>query len=642
MRSYSLAAIVPTLSVVVACASAGCAVATDVSPDQLEENTEAAEGAVSTPSGDAVTSTATCTTAQNPVLDLLCKLPGASCTAKSCKSTSTDFEVFTGVTNKPPTNVAPKDVHTNGYGARGRRIGEAGLCLLKDLANTEAKAQALPNHGFSATQRVGFESFSKTTKTVKAWRQMQVCAPFFGCVNPPTQRITATLVDSASAGKMLGNLPVLRSYGLLFHSEGQSNSTNFSLPSFPIYTPIGPLTVTPSATYKANMPALTGSKTHTPLYVRGLAPVPGPAEWWMGDTAGRYPGEAIESVLASSPTSAPTGWVSQIAFGTRGSGDVWVPVSGEASRNHGRPDLELSRARTIPEAGDSAVLTASANVSYNFKKLLPKPLLSGPFNVTQATVWVKPTIRGEYQGQFDVVAAESMNPVIDVADSRENLAQIRMPSSVSVNGSVEVAVGLDLVIKVDTPFGDVTVVDVHPKAGAPLAEWPATKAAKTAGTSMLRWGESPAVNTSQGPYGTMTYVDEGTYGPMTTWSGSTISNPQQFVQQCLSQDPPSKPVPGPAYTAPNPADVQPLVEFPCNVCVNVAPQPGTSVSGPMTVLPSTSNPLPASKQWACDSYGGQLGCMDLCVYDPATGATTVKHSATEIVSAQCSAAYRVK
>ncbi len=39
---------------------------------------------------------------------------------------------------------------------------------------------------------------------------------------------------------------------------------------------------------------------------------------------------------------------------------------------------------------------------------------------------------------------------------------------------------------------------------------------------------------------------------------------------------------------------------------------------------------------------GQLGCMDLCVYDPATGATTVKHSATEIVSAQCSAAYRVK
>ena len=70
MRSYSLAAIVPTLSVVVACASAGCAVGTDVSPDQLEENTEAAEGAVSTPSGDAVTSTATCTTAASTPLSM--------------------------------------------------------------------------------------------------------------------------------------------------------------------------------------------------------------------------------------------------------------------------------------------------------------------------------------------------------------------------------------------------------------------------------------------------------------------------------------------------------------------------------------------------------------------------------------------
>lgn len=51
------------------------------------------------------------------------------------------------------------------------------------------------------------------------------------------------------------------------------------------------------------------------------------------------------------------------------------------------------------------------------------------------------------------------------------------------------------------------------------------------------------------------------------------------------------------------------------------------------LYPSTSNPLPASKHWDCDSYG-KSGCMDLCAWNPLTHALTVAKSAVDLMPAK--------
>lgn len=642
MRTLSLNALNRTLTFLVAAScAAGCAVGSDISPEEMEPGTEAAEEAVSTPEGDAITSNVSCSTDQNKTINLLCNLPGVSCPTKTCAASTTQFEVYTGVTNNVP-NVPFDKAKSNGYGARGRRIAEAGLCLLRDLATKTNEVKAADG-GFSATQRVGFESFDKTTKTVKAWRQMEVCAPIFGCVNPPTQSFSATLVSSTSLGaKMVGDFPVNRSWALQFKANGQSNALNINLPSLSVQTPAGPLTVTPSASYSANLPVLPGSKTYTPLYVRGVSPYPANfPEWWTGDTAGRYPGEATESMLAASGYQ-PGGWVSQIALGTRGPESSWTPITGTASRDKGRPDLELDRARSTPEKADSSVLQASASIVYDPTSLLPSFLKSSPLKITQAQVFVRPKMTGMYEGQFDVVAAESHALPADVGSSA-TLSQVRMPSAASAHGQFEMEVGLDLAIEVCLPFvGCKNVVSAHPRTGIPLADYDSFKAGPTASASSWLSGDAPKINSGVWNNITVYTVDEGTYSSMTTPSGATVSNPQQFVNDCLAQQPAAKTAPAPAYTPPNPNELQNLLEFPCNVCVYVDPSSGASQTGPVSVLPSTSNPMPSGKKWQCDGFGSTLGCMDMCRYDPATGATVVTRSATDLVDQQCSSAYRVK
>lgn len=624
------------LAFVAAAALSACAVDATTAPEDLETITEG----VSTSDGDAIVSNLACSPQANMALDVICDMPGANCITRTCSATQTKFEVYTGVTNLPPTKV---DGKTNGYGARGRKISEAGLCLLQDLATHPAPALTASSGDFKATQRVGFASYDKATSTVKTWRQLEVCAPIFGCVNPPTQSITVSLVSAPSVGgKKIGDFPVKRSYALSIDADAQDQATSVLLPSLPIQTPIGTVEVTPSASYYAKQPTIAGSKTFTELYVRGVSPeVVAYEEWKAGDTAGRTTGEAREAILASKPLFS-SGWVSQMSFGTRGAENVWTPVTGQASKNHGRPDLELDRARSATEQAESATLTAAAEVSFDPTSILPSFMKSNPLKITNARVWVRPVMHGDYTAQLDIFASETTSPSSDVGDARRSMSQILFPTAVTSSGTVELMAGLDLKIKLDLGIASKTLLDVHLSTGVPLASWDTKMASRTAGTSIRLGGEAPAVKNAVSPTGFgYKYVDEGTYEKMTSFAGTTVGNPQGLVDQCLAKESATGTVPEPAFTPGDESDIQDVIEFPCNVCVDLEDYAGSTYTDPVSIIPSTSNPMATPKQWSCDKRAAELGCMDLCRFDPNTQALTVAHSAVDIASFECRATNRV-
>jgi len=309
----------------------------------------------------------------------LCDAPeGEKCIDVRSSCQTIEQELFAGTT----FDLDGED-WTCGVGGRGAIMGEAALCMLRDLANpalaidpggplvghagtdvrTGTDVRAVINLGdpFGTSeirQRLKFQSFDREQRTMTGYQDIKLCLPVLGCIDHEVQKFTARLVQSDAAPATCGDVALDQAHALVITAEDNEHELEFNFPDINVPTPIGPLTFEPVARFRTFLKDVLspyqGETTHFRTHhtdepgcteqcrVPEGAPVPigsGYAAELM-DVYGRSPGVA-ETIAGATRT----GWSSQYGLGGRNADSgvdrlepsddpLWNPTTD-------RPDLVL-------------------------------------------------------------------------------------------------------------------------------------------------------------------------------------------------------------------------------------------------------------------------------------------------------------
>ena len=599
------------------------------------------------------------------VINAICSLTsggGGGCINRSDTCTQVEPQLFTGVTLNSPSVGNPQWCE---LGGRGQIMGEAALCLLRDLAQpAQSPSQGGPGitidnppislgplGNVQVTQRVGFLSFDVPSRVMRGYQDVSFCLPVFGCVSDVTQRFTASLIQGGH-GQHCGDYPIDTGHALDILADDNEHSLSTSISPIIIYTPYGPISVQPQFGFGTALKVVTSPYgdpatvtsvrdfyTYAPNSTCGapralLSDLPQGAILGAGILVtaggGQPPG-------VGDPLDGGKGWDSQVALGGRDA-DPANPLWMFDPLTKTRPDLDQRQARKVDEKKFVGTASASLPIAYDPSKLLPPALNSFPFHV-ELSLSVTPAVATDAASQFnlDMTEGSFRRPVplppdchelID--DSTRLLLQSRVESYAAFTITIEFKFFLEInlglfsktLIDIDTPITPVNISDKQPQDGP-----------SAGATSSTAPPASPS------------------YGTFTSFSSGAVDG-AQFVAACLTEPPPpEQPLPQPAYVPGDPNQLVPLVQYPCNVCVAYdaidrvcAPKQGFPPDQPCedikiacvdnsgqdgcayqtlaTPLPGGTSvlfpaPQPSNKQWLCDS-ASKLGCYDLCTYDPSS------------------------
>jgi len=595
------------------------------------------------------------------VINAICSLTaggGGGCINQCDTCTQTEPQLFTGVTLNPPSVGNPQWCE---LGGRGEIMGEAALCLLRDLAQPAVSpSQGGPGVTISSpaislgplgnvqsTQRVGFLSFDVPNRVMRGYHDMSFCLPVFGCVNNATQQFRASLIQGGH-GQHCGDYPIDTGHALDILADDDEHSLSTNISPIIIYTPYGPISVQPQFGFgsalkvidspygnPATVTSVRDSYTYPPTSCgapRALlfdAPPPVLGTGILLTANGGAPPSG------GNPQDGGRGWDSQVALGGRDANPA-NPLWALDPSTKTRPDLDQSQARKVDEKKFVGNASASLPIAYDPSKLLPAALNSYPFHV-ELSLSVTPAVSTSAASQFNLYMAEGSfrrpvpvppdcHQLID--DSTRLVLQSRVESYAAFTITIEFKFFLEInlglfsktLIDCCDPITPVNISDKQSQDGPPAGA-----------TSSTAPPASPS------------------YGTFTSFSSGAVDG-AQFVAACLTEPPPTpQPLPQPGYVPGDPNQLVPQLQWPCNVCVAYDTYPMVCV--PKVGLPTDyaqycqvvnnscvdtsgnngceNDPLqggasvlfpasqPANKQWLCDS-ASKLGCYDLCSYDPSS------------------------
>ena len=597
------------------------------------------------------------------VINAICSLTaggGGGCINQCDTCTQTEPQLFTGVTLNPPSVGNPQWCE---LGGRGQIMGEAALCLLRDLAQpAQSPSQGGPGITISSppislgplgnvqsTQRVGFLSFDVPNRVMRGYHDMSFCLPVFGCVNNATQQFRASLIQGGH-GQHCGDYPIDTGHALDILADDDEHSLSTNISPIIIYTPYGPISVQPQFGFgsalkvidspygnPATVTSVRDSYTYPPTSCgapRALlfdAPPPVLGTGILLTANGGAPPSG------GNPQDGGRGWDSQVALGGRDANPA-NPLWALDPSTKTRPDLDQSQARKVDEKKFVGNASASLPIAYDPSKLLPAALNSYPFHV-ELSLSVTPAVSTSAASQFNLYMAEGSfrrpvpvppdcHQLID--DSTRLVLQSRVESYAAFTITIEFKFFLEInlglfsktLIDCCDPITPVNISDKQSQDGPPAGA-----------TSSTAPPASPS------------------YGTFTSFSSGAVDG-AQFVAACLTEPPPpEQPLPQPGYVPGDPNQLVPQLQYPCNLCVaydtfhslcvpkqgSPPDQPCQGVNGACvdtsgqngcenqtlaTPLPGGTSvlfpaPQPANKQWLCDA-ASKLGCYDLCTYDPSS------------------------
>ncbi|MBI5500222.1 MAG: hypothetical protein HY907_08270 [Deltaproteobacteria bacterium] len=559
--------------------------------------------------GNAVVTTGSCP-ADNKAMQatqlLLSALGGSLDVTPSCGDYKR--EIATGVTLDQPTG---NPATWNKLGGRGERLAEAGLCLLRDLANDpdgrieNFAGTPTPFGDVSIRQRVGYIDFDPVAKRFDGWQDVSICAPVMGCTVAQRQQFSATLRRSSPAlpsGLAAGDYPIADAFSLEVDAQESGFELHAELPAITVVTPYGPVSATPELDYGSKLDVIDTPFDGKPEAERLFG-----SSYWipLEDTYGRW-GTPFHTSITLYPGS---GWSSQLGLGARvgtPDGPLWNPDPSDPHLN----EFDMSIARSTVERSPTVYFSAGAEITYAPFDILPAALRSFPFSTT-FSITVKPSISSYYAAQLLLLAREAQGPPGDVGSSGISQSEFHVATGARAEARLIITVSLKLKITVDLGIYTEDVVDLTPTFDIPVASGSALADPAPHAFAVARLGAL-----------------DPNIGELHTFSGQGSTNPDGFVQACLTKPSQQGTIPEPVYTPGDPQDLA-TDEFPCNICIYVPPISALDMGFQVYTLSPYGSP-----GWRCRQAAN--GCMDLCSLDPATQQFTgIKKSAPEFVGPRC-------
>lgn len=527
------------------------------------------------------------------------------------------------------------------FGGRGKRLGEAAMCALRELSPKFTRVrggQGGPLVSDLATSpiafgklgyehRVGYLDFDPAALKFTGYRHLSFCAPVVGCFDSVAQDFTVKLdqyditppvyLGALNAGRSAviatrRNALADKYYALTIDTETADKSVTIELPSIDIVTPAGVISANPEFEYKTRdevvAPPLAGGARH----IRNAGEQAAwPRTITVTDIAGADHGIAFPSYNWASNF----GWQSQLALGNRQPGianDVWSPGGGLDVR----PDYDLHIARSNNEKKPSAEMTADVRFSYpgidDLKNFVPS---WAPLGDTTFGIWVEPTARAGFSGQFDIVASEGRGTAGDIGAGGDwSGSDLAMMSNGAGSFSFYIDSGFDLKVEIDVFIGKITIIDVHKKRRDELGE----------GLTFRQRHDAYFASDYDPTKGNASYSFFKTFHDSLGRDNTGFGD--DYVTQCLAENivVPPETAPEPTATPGNPEELIPdEMEVPCNICGYVQWRQETQAihgwRSPKSGFFAPTDPPPGASHWKCDT-DFKSGCHDTCSFNTATGA----------------------
>ncbi|MBI4516037.1 MAG: hypothetical protein HY699_09515 [Deltaproteobacteria bacterium] len=578
------------------------------------------------------------------VITDLCNLgiaPAQCGRCECCRHPITDLVAGTDL-----SPVKPVPIDYCGLGGRGQPIGEAALCLLRDLAKPArnpslggpgihlSKSLPIVIGNIAIDQRVGFVNFNLPARRMRGYHSVNFCLPVLGCVNNQTQNFTAELVHDSDGPITCADYAFEDPWLLRMNSDDLEHNLTLKVGPFSIYTPIGPVSVTPRLDYEANFEAATSNWADGNFRTERALSCATRRLLDVGDSSGAL----LASNLAGQSLEPTSGWDSILGLGGRDpdhASPAWSPPPGNFPP---RPDFDFSVARAADEKKPANRFRAGVKVSYGLDALGIK-LSIPPFSLDNAEVYATSDLDAAFSSQFQLSFEEGRfkslppdcNPAPDTAvvlrSALETFAELLVKAGIRIDFSID----LGFYTKHFHIHKEVPVINPQVQdnvALGPLAE------------ARIIIGVPP----QPGPQ---------SYSQFSSFSAGN-ENGLAFVSECLNQPPPADqpPPPPPQLTPGDPRDLLKPLQFPCNICLflpdsiysaclpkagvpadydcgfgvnggpcpdpnceNVAIAPPVAANLTEVLFPVSQSALPSGQQWLCNQTE-KSGCFDLCQYDP--------------------------
>lgn len=583
---------------------------------------------------------------ESSALNILCALfsegGAAACINASSSCNTFRRELYTGSV----LEVVPGK-NWNGRGGSGAPMAEAAVCAMRELSKSKGigplVSPAQVNIGIGnvrAVQEVGYRDFNRTTGHFQGYRTLRLEMPVLGKFDAISQDVDLDRVVYATHFNnhpYAGELKITHGYGIDLLSQQKTRSLTIKPPAFDITTPIGIFEAQPEFEYAARTAVI-----HAPL-ASTHTDVPYPADGanalsWvvLNDLYGVIPGVA-QTTQYSPPNSAVllaqyrTGWASQIALGTRGTGSetAWTPPSTSPVL---RPDYDPSGtldfthydARSATEQAPTIEVSASAALRYpeNPQDLLPSWVFGLPGLSTVVYIQVTPTIKAAAAGQLGFEFLEGNQFLSSGGEfglKRERFASMGIYSGVEADASFFIDTELRIKVSADFgwPVGKLDMIDIHPHYPVPLAGGSPSGSAVRLATAVTGSTQVPVTALTE----------------LKTFAG-VKANPAAFIEDCYAPENVALPEPLPDHPTEkgNPADLTPPL-WHCNICIASDPVVN-SETGQLLEPAHADLLLPAStppSTWHCDAKI-KSGCMELCTFDPSTHTLTVVKNPDQIAA----------
>lgn len=585
------------------------------------------------------------------------------------------FDLFTGTDLQL---VGPDPTKFCKIGNRGQPMGEAALCLLRDLA-APARSPSLGGPGIhlerggslgvvgpvSIAQHIGFVDFNLAARRMRGFHAVSVCAPVLGCIQNQVQPFTATLQQVVGPVGTCGDYQFRTPWILHVETEELVQNVGLRLPPVPIVTPVGEFKVQPFFGYELNLEAVTSpwaADNHGTLRDTPLGGCVFPRLRDVVDANGGV----FASSVAVLPTSTSDGWDARLGLGTRDpdpKGQVWVPPPNNEFPD--RPDDDFSMARKDTEKQPTARLHTGIEVTYPIANLVPK-LNKPPLHLLTAEAFVNSALDAAFVSQFALGVDEGKPGPAGGDCTPPAETRVMLQSAIDAQASIDVTIGLRIEVELNLLFTTKTF-RFNPKVTPPpvvKVDFASPMLGPNASAAMMPAASPPSL---------------ASYNSFISFSAGG-ENGDAFVDACLVQPPPPpQTIPTPVTEPGDPLDLIRPQEFPCNICLffpsmvtqACLPRPELVAAGiipadydecdlaingmPCTdpncsnqpisppvpvdlkdvIFPVSQAGFPASERWMCDAFE-KFGCYDLCRYDPsAADPLTITQSAVVTSGPRC-------
>ncbi|HSP97244.1 MAG TPA: hypothetical protein VL049_08375, partial [Candidatus Dormibacteraeota bacterium] len=306
-------------------------------------------------------------------------------------------------------------------GGRGQPMGEAALCLLRDLANPALgsagpgiqleRSASLAIGNLTVRQHVGFVDFDVPGRRMRGYHSATFCAPVLGCISNQTQPFTATLQHVDLAPEACRDYAYQNPWMLHVESEQLEHDVHIGIGPLTVYTPAGPINVEPSLDYEMNLEAVTDPWACCPGKRQPIActfsdeyDVTSPS-FGLGAT-----------LLAGGQVNLGRGWNAALGLGGRDpdpADPIWMPGPMESPIFPERPDFDFSIARSLAEKRPTGRFRTAVDVCYGVGDSCSNLIsdLLGSFNIPPLSleafeVYVRSSLEAAFVSEFAIAFDE--------------------------------------------------------------------------------------------------------------------------------------------------------------------------------------------------------------------------------------------